>query len=345
MKAEHYSNRNIMSYDRNLFPWRGIIGARGIGKSFSAGNLLANQYKEYRHIPEDTFNVDDMFLWLRLTPRALDKMKGRFLDPKIERKTGIRVEEVDNRVYFNDRLVGYKLALSDGPTIKGGVWPWTRFKYVILDEFQRERSERKTFDVVYNLRSVLESTCRFTTRLNEGYDLPYVIFMGNTVDEATDLLYAFDFLPMKHGIYKLRNKSAIIQFAPNSKRYDELQRRNPLRVLETENDYTFGVRSFSNKYNLLNPRYAGHITYVGHLDLTEYLTVQVWQAQNGRWLIAKDLQTKKFENKHYVLSKLAANKSNFYSVAFHKQLREQMNNNMISFDTRLTALVFHQNVR
>lgn len=342
MAQTHYSNRKIMSYDRNKFSYRGIIGARGIGKTYSTQNMLCNLYKQVKGIPEDPNNVDDMFLWLRLTKPAVNRMKDRFLDVKLERKYKIVVTFEGERIYFNNRHMGYVLALADMPTIKGKPWPWQRFKYVVIDEFQRERRERRTFDIVYNLRSILESTCRFTSRLKEGYDLPYVLFMGNTVDEATDLLYAFDFLPMVHDIYKLRNKHAIIEYAANSKQYDELQKINPLRVLETNEDFTFGDKSFTEKYNIMDPQRTGHRRYMGHLHLSDYITVIVWQTQNNRlYISSEDIPTSKYQNTHYTIDKKLANtNSASFHIPFYKILEKNYNSNNIYFDKRITALIY-----
>lgn len=246
-----------MSYDRNKFPFRGIIGTRGYGKSYSASNLLANFYNKIKHIPEDSMNVDDMFIWLRLSKRSLEKMQGRVLDAKVERKHKIVVEEKADKIYFNDRHIGYKLAIADAPAIKGAFWEWTRFKYIIVDEFQRERKEKKTFDVVYNLISILESTCRFTTRLADGYDLPIVLFMGNTVDESVDLLHAFDFIPLDFGTYVLRSHNGVIEYAKNSKSYDQIMEKNPLTRLMRDDDLTFGTKRIKRSTKIMKSTDTG----------------------------------------------------------------------------------------
>ena len=337
-----YSNRKLMSYDRNKYPYRGIIGARGIGKSFSAQNLTCNLYHKVKHIEENVSNIDDMFLWLRLTPRAVDKMKAQALDPVLQKKHNIKADIIDDRIYYNGRLMGHILALSDMPVIKGGVWQWQRYRYVILDEFQRERKERRTFDIVYNLRSILESVCRFSTRLKLGMDLPTVIFMGNTVDEATDLLYAFDFMPYEFGMYKLKSKHAIIEYAPNSTEYDRLQAVNPLKVLNTGDDYTFGERRLINRHNIIDWQSVGHKSFIAYLHLSEFIRLEVWQTQNGYIYISKGLEIGKKYNNHYVLHKSLANKGTFYLQSFFLMIRDNYEKNNIYFDKRITAQVFEK---
>ena len=338
----YYSNRRLMSYDRNNFPYRIVVGNRGWGKTFSMQNLICNHYKAYKNVPEGS--IDDMFLWIRLTPRAIDKMKDRVIDDKLRKKHKIDAKVIDNRIYFNDKLVGHALALADAPVIKGGVWEWHRYKYVIIDEFQRERRERRTFDLVYNLTSVLESVTRFSTRIREGLDFPYVIFMGNTIDEATDILYKFDFLPLKYGFYKLKSKMAIIEYGGDSKQWQEDWKRNPLRILTSADDLTFGDKYFKQGINVVDPYYVGHKNYIAHLHLTDYIRVEVWSTQKGMILITKDHPVSKYDNKHFVLDKYGANKGTFYNLGFHLMIREAMYNNNLYFDKRITGQIFNKYV-
>ena len=333
-----------MSYDRNIYPFRFIIGARGIGKTYSMQNMLCNFYHKVKDIPNNPNNVDDKFLWIRLTRRAIDRMSDRLLDPKLERKHNIKPELKGSKIYYNGREMGDLLALADAPVIKGGNWEWQRYKYIIIDEFQRERKERRTFDIVYNLRSALESITRFTTRIKEGYDYPYIIFMGNTVDEATDVLYQFDFMPIKHGIYKLKKHGAIIEYAANSKLYDEIARKNPLRVLSQGDDFTFGERQLKNRFKVMDWQHVGHLKYIAHLHITDYITFEVWRSQMGFIYISRGLQTRKYHNKHFVLDKFGANKGTMYSIDFHKLIRRSYENDNIVFDKRITAVVFERNL-
>lgn len=346
-----------MSYDRNKFPFRGIIGARGIGKTYSQSNLLAiffKKVKKYRarhalNNPNDLL-VDDLFIWSRLTMDQLAGMSDNFLKPEIQKKYKIKTRMVAfkkgsaYKIYFNDILMGHGLALQNAPKYKGLNWEWQRYKYFILDEFQRERNERRTFDIVYNLRSILESVCRFTTRIEEGYDIPYVIFMGNTVDEAIDLLLMFDFMPLKYGIYKLPAKQAIIEYIDDSKKYKETQKINPLNVLSKGDDFTFGERKLKVRDKILDWGMVGQKKYLGHLQITDYLRFEVWSIQKGGIYITNDHPTKKFENTVYTLRRLSANKGTFYSVDFHKLIRHHYDIDRIYFDKRITASIFNQNI-
>lgn len=349
MAFEYYSNRKIMSYDRNDYPYKWIIGARGVGKTFSSQNLMCNHYHDIKHFPSDPSNVDDLFLLLRLTDAALANALTNILDSKLQKKHNIIPKAIQHdkyySIYFNGRLVGHGMSLQNAPHYKGGTWNWQRYKYVFLDEFQRERRERRTFDVVYNLRSILESVTRFSTRLKEGLDLPHVIGTANTIDEATDILFQFDFMPLKYGIYKLKKKFAIIEYIEDGKAYQRLQKRNPLRVLGADDDFTFGERRISIRDNIIDPLKTGGRRYIGHLQITDYIRFEVWQIQKGNHIyISSGLPTAKWQNRNYTLARLAANRGTTYSVDFHKLIRKNYELNNIAFDKNITAKIFNMNV-
>ena len=85
--------------------------------------------------------------------------------------------------------------------------------FIILDEMNREQSERNTFDIVYNFVNLLENVARSTKHNIK------VIMIGNTLDEASDILSAFNFIPDTFGRYKLRNKRCVIDYIMPSEAY------------------------------------------------------------------------------------------------------------------------------
>ena len=61
---------------------------------------------------------------------------------------------------------------------------------IILDEFQLEQGEKRTsFDILYNFIGMCENTVR-TTKSKVR-----VFLLGNTLEEASTILKAFNFLP------------------------------------------------------------------------------------------------------------------------------------------------------
>ena len=76
---------------------------------------------------------------------------------------------------------------------------------IILDEFQLEEGERRTsFDILYNFIGMCENIVRTTKKHIR------VILMGNTLEEATTILKAFNFIPEKFGRFYLKSKKCVL---------------------------------------------------------------------------------------------------------------------------------------
>ena len=71
----------------------------------------------------------------------------------------------------------------------------------------REKSEKNSFDIVYSFTNQLENLVRSTKKRIR------VICIGNTLEEASDLLCAFNFIPEEFGRYSLvKNKKKLGQY-------------------------------------------------------------------------------------------------------------------------------------
>lgn len=60
---------------------------------------------------------------------------------------------------------------------------------VAIDEFEREKGERNTFDITYSVVNQLENLLRSTKERTK------VFFIGNTLESASDILCAFNYIP------------------------------------------------------------------------------------------------------------------------------------------------------
>ena len=78
---------------------------------------------------------------------------------------------------------------------------------IAIDEFQREKGEKHTFDILYALVRELENLVRATkSRIR-------VFFLGNTLEEASEVLCGLGWLPESFGRYKLvKNKKKLHQY-------------------------------------------------------------------------------------------------------------------------------------
>lgn len=235
---EWYNLRPIMGH----FNWAIfalLLGGREVGKSYSVTNFFVDQWKN-KGIP---------FVWIRLTETQMAKLlknnAEKLVDPDLRRKykldlvtSGQNVYEVKREmretkhkdgttskksVIVEKKLMARCFALSTFYSDKGSIFDKDflnddNMRYnIAIDEFQREKGERNTFDILYALVNSLENIVRSTkNRLK-------IFFLGNTLEEASDLLCAFNFIPENWGVFKLKKKRAVIHNIEPTEEY--LKRR------------------------------------------------------------------------------------------------------------------------
>ena len=236
-KAEWYNLRPMLGY-YNWAIFYILLGGREIGKSYSVTDFYT-----YQFVHDGT-----PFMWLRLTETAANKLLAnnaeKLIDPDIRRRYNLDLRTRGNNVYavetekrevkHKDGTVSYKevitkktlmarvYALSTFYNDKGSIFDKDFLKFfkcynIAIDEFEKEKGERNTFDIVYSLVNQLENLVRSTK------DHIRIFFLGNTLEEASDVLCAFNFIPEKWGIFKLKSKRAVIQNIEPSEAY--LKRR------------------------------------------------------------------------------------------------------------------------
>ena len=229
-KGEWYTINSILGNDWARFFY--LLGGREAGKSYSAMKLATTRKLR---------NPDKVkFYWFRLTETQqkalLANGAGDLIDPDLKRKFNLKTMTKGNIVYtykeetytnkngkeitkkvdqqefcrvmacstfYNDKGRGYFDNEYDGEYI------------VILDEMNREQSEKNTFDIVYAFVNQLENVLRSTkTKVK-------IIMIGNTLEEASDLLSALNFIPDGFGRYKLKRKLAVVDYIKPNEKYIE----------------------------------------------------------------------------------------------------------------------------
>ena len=218
-QSEWYNLRPILGH-ANWAIFFLLLGGREIGKSYSVTNFFVDQWKN-KGIP---------FTWLRLTEAATRKLlmnnAEKLIDPDLRRKYNLDLVTSGNNVYEvtkrsepdkegNTKILEKKLmarvyAISTFYNDKGSIFdkdflndPNMRYN-IAIDEFQREEGEKNTFDITYSLVNQLENLVRSTK------DRIKIFFLGNTLEESSDILCAFNFIPESWGIFKLKKKRAVI---------------------------------------------------------------------------------------------------------------------------------------
>lgn len=225
MENEWYNLRPILG-NANWALFYLLLGGREAGKSYSVTNFFVDQWKN-KGIP---------FTWIRLTEAASRKLlqnnAEKLVDPDLRRKYNLDLMTSGNNVYevkriekevvkkdgsveikkeiIEKKLMARVYALSTFYNDKGSIFdkdflndPSMRYN-IAIDEFQREKGEKQTFDILYSLVNQLENLVRSTKERTK------IFFLGNTLEDASDLLCAFNFIPEEFGIFKLKSKRAVI---------------------------------------------------------------------------------------------------------------------------------------
>ena len=263
LNREFYSLRSLLGYDWAIFYF--LIGGREAGKSYATTDFFCKQWRKYGR----------PFYWIRLSETSRDKLLAnnadKLIDPDIRRKyqldlvtSGDRVYEVTKRdaqgKIKEKKLMATVLALATFYNDKGSGFfdkdflnDPDMYYNICIDEMNREKNEKKTFDIVYAFTNELENIVRSTKQRLR------VICIGNQLEEASDILCAFNFLPEEFGRYKLKSKRAVIEYIEPSEKYLNRRKGTIADILMPEaSTFTNQIKiddSLVSKKALLRPEY------------------------------------------------------------------------------------------
>lgn len=266
---EWYSIRHMLGY-ANWAMFYILLGGREAGKSYSVTDFFCRQFRN-KGIP---------FIWLRLTEAASRKLlqnnAEKLVDPDLRRKYDLDLVTSGNNVYhvterskpdkngktkiLKKKLFARVYALSTFYNDKGSIFdkdflndPNMRYNLGI-DEFEREKGEKNTFDITYSLVNQLENLVRSTKERVK------IFFLGNTLEDASDILCAFNFIPENFGIYKLKSKRCVIEYIQPSEAYLK-RRKGTIADILLPNASTFTNKvntddTLVDKSPLITPKYV-----------------------------------------------------------------------------------------
>ena len=264
---EYYRLRSILGFWWAIFII--LIGGREAGKSYAVTEFYVAQYK----------TKGRPFYWLRLTEdskeRLLKNNAEKLIDPDIRRRWNLDIVRSGDNVYevtkrskpdkdgktkiLEKKLMCRVMALSTFYNDKGsGLFdneflnnPMMYYN-IAFDEMNREKNEKKTFDIVYAFTNQIENLIRSTKKRVR------IICIGNTLEEASDLLCAFNFIPEKFGRFKLKKKRCIIENIEPSEAYMERRKGTVADILmPTASTFTNEIKvdnSLVYKGRLVKPR-------------------------------------------------------------------------------------------
>lgn len=263
-KGDYYSVNSIFGNDWAIFYI--LCGGRSTGKSYDVMKWgirrkakLKDQLKWY---------------WFRLTDNAVKNLLAggadKLVDPDLKRKYNLNLMSKNSTVYTYDKVTKTKkdgteyevkanqkeflevLSCSTFYNTKGVGYFDNEYKgeyLLVLDEMNREQSEKNSFDIVYNFVNLIENLVREThTKIK-------VIMIGNTLDEASDILSAFNFIPDGFGRFKLKSKKCVIDNIKPNEAYLKRRKESIANIL-LPNASTFTNEISIDRSLLVNKRQA-----------------------------------------------------------------------------------------
>lgn len=241
-----------------------ILGGRMTGKSYALADFLCNQKRKKRDQVKN--------YWLRISETSIKFMlqnkAEKLIDPDLCRKFKLDLTTKGMNVYNRSELFMQCMPLSAMGKLKGVAFYDKDFKgeiNIVLDEFQLEQGEKRTsFDILYNFIGMCENIAR--TSKNKIR----VFLVGNTLEEASSILKAFNFLPEGFGRFYLTRKRCIIDNIEPTEEYLKDRKGSIADILggNEMSNYTNEIRkdmSLISKARLKQPQY--HIKFGKTKDL------------------------------------------------------------------------------
>jgi len=280
---EFYRLQSILGYDWAIFYF--LLGGRQAGKSYATTDFFIRQWRKYKR----------PFYWLRLTEASQKKLlqnnAEKLIDPDLRRIYNLDLVTSGNNVYevtkrskpdkdgktkiIKKELMCRVLALNTFYNDKGSGYfdkdflnDPKMFYNICLDELAREKDEKKSFDIVYAFTNQLENLVRNTKQRIR------VICIGNTLEEASDIMAAFNFIPEKFGRYKLHSKRAVVEYMEPTEAYQKMRKGSIADILmPTASTFTNKIRT---DYSLVNKKRLVHPNYLIKFDKEEDTWFTVW---------------------------------------------------------------------
>ena len=257
-----YELRSVLGNDWAIFYL--LLGGRDAGKSYGVTQFYVEQFK----------NKGRPFYWIRLTDKSagalLTNNAEKLIDPDIRRRYNLDIVTIGNRVYDVERdssgkvkkkhLMCTVMALSTFYNDKGSAYfdkdflnDPNQYYNCCLDEMNREIGEKNNFDICYAFVNQMENLFRDTKNRIR------IIMIGNTLQDASDLLCLFNFIPEQFGRYKLKSKRAVVEYMPLTEKYTE-RRKGTIADLLMGKESTFTNKrqvddTLVNKKRLITPKY------------------------------------------------------------------------------------------
>lgn len=241
---EWYNLRSLLGNDWAMFYF--LLGGREAGKSYAVTRFFVDQWRKKKR----------PFYWMRLTETSKQKLlvnnAEKLIDPDIRRFYNLDLVTKGDNVYevkrdkkgniVEKKLMCRVMALSTFYNDKGsGLFDLEFLKdpnmyyNICLDEMNKEKSEKRTQDILYSFANQIENLIRSTK------ERVRIICIGNTLEEASDILSGINFIPEDFGRYKLHKKRTVIDYIPLNDAYKKRREGTAAAILMPQ------ASTFTNK--------------------------------------------------------------------------------------------------
>ena len=182
---------------------------------------------------------------MRLNDIAIKNMMmnnaAKFFEPLLVRKYHLEnIKVKGDSIFLGKDLLCRVYGLSTAYNNKGAaLFDAKNFKGVsiVIDECALEKGQRRTFDLIYNLKAQIENIVR-----SERENVKVFLMLNNT-EEAPELVVGISkFLPIEFGIYKCKRRHCVIDYIPNNAAYEKR------RSKALANEIDSGTGNFTNKF-------------------------------------------------------------------------------------------------
>ena len=322
--ARFYNLSSMLGNDWAIFYC--IIGGRMTGKSYSITDFLC---KQKRRLGDNVRNY-----WMRIsetsTKALLANKAKKLIDPDLVRKYDLELSTKGMEVFNRGKEFMEVIPLSQFGKLKGvGFYDkdFTGWYNIVLDEFQLEEGEKRTsFDILYTFIGMCENTARMTKNRIR------VFLVGNTLQEASSILKAFNFLPEKFGRFKLKSKRCVIDNLEPTEEYLEDRKGSIADILGGGNMCNY-TNALTKDLKLL---YKGRVTYPQ--------SIIKFSKDTNMWFTLWDKGVvKRYNNESLPLSTDFAMKpylNTFYSKERVQTIVDMFNARALKFDTLITQAYF-----
>ena len=217
-KSDFYSINSVFGNDWAMF--YALLGGRCCGKSYSALDWAIQRKRKKKDLMK--------LYWMRLTDAQADELLKNGGEGLIEgpllRKYSMKLSRNGKKLYDNGEEFCEILSCSTFYTQKGVASYDYEFEQqkgseymFILDEFEKEENERSQGDILRQFTNAIHNKCRNAKNVK-------VLMIGNTLSETSDILAAFNFIPLEWGRYKLKRQRCVIDYIKPTEKYKEQQK-------------------------------------------------------------------------------------------------------------------------